>query len=65
MIELEIKSKLVVSPLIIHPIAINPSYFLEILEIETGISNAPGTLKISVFLIPDFSNSFLALLYSS
>ena len=61
-IALEIKSKLDVCPLIMHPIAINPSYFFESFEIVTGISNAPGTLKTSNFFIPDFSNSILALL---
>ena len=35
---LEIKSKCGVSPLITHPNAINPSYFLIFLEIVTGIS---------------------------
>ena len=42
-IALEIKSKLGVSPLIIIPIEINPSYFFIFLAIVTGISNAPLT----------------------
>ena len=60
-IALQIKSKLTVSPLIMQPIAINPSYLLIILDIATGISNEPGTLIISIFLTPDLFNSFFAL----
>ena len=39
----EIKLKFGVSPFIIKPIAINPSYFFIFLVTTTGISKAPGT----------------------
>ena len=57
---LEIKSKCGVSPLITHPSAINPSYFLIFLEIVTGISKTPGTLI--VFNEKKISNSCSQLL---
>ena len=38
----EINSKLFVSPLIIQPRAITPSYFLIYFSIIKGISNVPG-----------------------
>ena len=46
---LDIKSKCGVSPLITHPNAMKPSYFLIFLDIITGISNTPGTVIQSFF----------------
>ena len=45
-IDFEINSKLGVFPLIIEPTAIKPSNFLRFLDITTGISKAPETLKV-------------------
>ena len=62
-IDLEIKSKVAVSPLIIHPIAINPSYFLISLDIATGISKAMNTTflgllaAISIMMLHTFLSS--------
>ena len=61
-IELEIMSKLFVSPLIIQPIATKASNLFINREIETGISNAPGTIKILKFLYPNFNKDFFAIL---
>ena len=58
-IALEIKSKFAVSPLIIHPIAINPSYFFITLDIVTGISNEPWNFNSVYFLNLILINSFL------
>ena len=45
---LDIKSKWGVCPLMTHPKAINPSYFLIFFEIVTGISNTPGTFIVLI-----------------
>ena len=44
----EIKLKFNVLPLIMHPIAINPSYLLANFDIVIGISKAPGTLIFDI-----------------
>ena len=61
----EIKSKFGVSPFIIHPIAITPSYFLIIFDIATGISKAPGTDIESNFFIFTAFNSATAALHAA
>ena len=48
-VELHIKSKCGVSPLITQPNAINPSYFFKFFDIKTGISKVPGALIITMF----------------
>ena len=48
-VELQIKSKCGVSPLITHPKTIKPSNRFKFLDITTGISNVPGTLIIAIF----------------
>ena len=41
--------------------AIKASYLFIKREIETGISNAPGTLKTFKFLYPNFNRDFFAI----
>ena len=59
-VDLDIKSKWGVWPLITHPSATKPSYFFKFLDITTGISNTPGTEITLIFA--KFFSSFLALL---
>ena len=58
--EWEIKSKWGVCPLITHPRAKKPSYFLIFFEMVTGISKTPGTLIIFIKL--DLGSALFALL---
>ena len=53
-VELQIKSKWGVSPLMTHPKAMKPSKRFKFLEIITGISNVPGTLIIRIFFFFNF-----------
>ena len=59
-IALQIKSKFAVFPLIIHPIAIKPSYLLKSFDITCGISNDPGTLITLISLTFLDFNSLIA-----
>ena len=50
-VELHIKSKCGVSPLITQPKAKNPSNRFRFFDIITGISKVPGTLIIVIFFL--------------